>query len=188
MEALRKHIEKISPLTDDEFERISSHFSYRRVKKGQYLVHEGDEVKQEYLVLKGICKVFFIDPEGRERVVLFAREDWWMTDHTAFFKQQTAGMFVECLEDGEVLCLTFEGREKLSTEFHKMEHFFRVKLTNAYVALQQRIVLLLSSTPQKRFDEFCKLYPDLMQRVPKKYIAEYLGVSRETLSRFYSGN
>jgi CRP-like cAMP-binding protein len=69
-----------------------------------------------------------------------------------------------------------------------MEHFFRVKLTNGYVALQRRIISLLSGTPQQRYEEFGQLYPSLMQQIPKKYIAEYLGVSRETLSRIYARN
>lgn len=186
MERLRKHIEQITPLSDKEFDYIKTFFTLKRVRKNQYLIHEGDEVKYEYLVLSGIYKVFYLDAQGKEYIVQFARENWWMTDYTAFFKQQQANMFVECMEDGEVLFSTLEAREKLSADLHKMEHFFRVKLTNGYVALQQRIKLLLSSTPQQRYEEFSKLYPDLMQRIPKKFIAEYLGVSRETLSRLYS--
>ena len=95
-------------------------------------------------------------------------------------------MHIQCVEEGEVLFSTLEAREKLSSELHQMEHFFRVKLTNGYVAQQQRIKLLLSSTPQQRYEAFSKLYPTLLQRLPKKVIAEYLGVSRETLSRLYS--
>ena len=188
MEKLRQHIETIIPLTDAEFAQVSTFFTLKRVRRNQYLVHEGDDVKYEFLVLKGIYKVFYMDEQGKEYIVQFAQENWWMTDYQAFFKQTTAGMFVECMEDGEVLCLTLAGREKLAADLHKMEHFFRVKLTNGYVAQQQRIRLLLSSTPQQRYEVFASLYPDLMQRIPKKFIAEFLGVSRETLSRLYSRN
>ena len=186
MERLRKHIEQIIPVSDEEFEHIKTYFTLKRVRKNQYLVHEGDEVKYEYLVLSGIYKVFYVDAQGKEYIVQFAQENWWMSDYNAFFKQQPASMFIECMEDGEVLYLTLAAREKLSADLHKMEHFYRIKLTNGYVAAQQRIKLLLSSTPQQRYEEFSKLYPDLMQRIPKKLIAEYLGVSRETLSRLYS--
>ena len=184
---LRTHIEHIMPLTDEEYEHIQAFFTLKRVRKNQYLVHEGDEVKNEYLVMKGIYKVFHVDPDGKEHIVQFARENWWMSDYTAYFKGKPATMFIECLEEGEVLCLTLQGREKLSSDLHKMEHFFRVKLTNGYVALQERVTLLLSSTPQQRYEAFSRSHPDLIQRVPKKFIAEYLGVSRETLSRLYSG-
>ncbi|SEW42911.1 cAMP-binding domain of CRP or a regulatory subunit of cAMP-dependent protein kinases [Chitinophaga sp. YR573] len=186
MEKLRKHIEAITPLNDEEFEYIKTFFSLKKVRKKQYLIHEGDEVKYEYLVIKGIYKVFYIDNDGKEHILQFAQENWWMSDYIGYFKQKPASMFVECLENGEVLCLTLYGREKLSADLHKMEHFFRLKLTNGFVALQQRIALLLSSTPQERYEEFSQWYPDLLQRIPKKYIAEFLGVSRETLSRLHS--
>jgi CRP/FNR family transcriptional regulator, anaerobic regulatory protein len=186
MEKLRQHIEKITALTDEEFAHVQTFFTPKRVRKNQYLVHEGDEVKYEFLVLQGIYKVFYIDNDGKEHIVQFAQENWWMTDYIGYFKQKSATMFVECVEEGEVLCMTLAGREKLSSDLHKMENFFRVKLTNGYVALQQRIALLLSSTPQQRYETFCQTYPTLLQRLPKKMIAEFLGVSRETLSRLYS--
>ncbi|WP_445430419.1 Crp/Fnr family transcriptional regulator [Chryseobacterium indoltheticum] len=188
MNRLRKHIEEIISLTDEEFDYIKTFFTFKNVRKNQFLVHEGDEVKFEFLTLDGIYKVFYIDGNGKEHILQFAKKDWWMTDYIGFFKEKNATMFVECLQDGTVACLTLEGREKLASEFHKMEYFFRAKLTNGYIALQQRIILLLSSTPQQRYEEFSKLYPDLISQIPKKYVAEYLGVSRETLSRLYSNN
>ncbi|EKF54643.1 putative Crp/Fnr family transcriptional regulator [Galbibacter marinus] len=111
-----------------------------------------------------------------------------MSDYIAYFNQKQATMNVLCMEAGEVLCLTLEGREKLALTLPKMEHFFRVKLTNGCLSLQQRIISLLSSNPQQRYEEFANNYPNLIQKVPKKYIAEYSGVSRETLSRLYSGS
>lgn len=188
MHRLRNYIEEITPLSDEEFEQIRTFFIEKRVRKNQYLIHEGDEVKYEYLVLSGIYKVFYVDDQGKEYIVQFAQEGWWMSDYPAFFKQKTATMYIECIEEGEVLYSTLQAREKLASDFHKMERFFRVKLTNGYIALQQRIRLLLSSTPQQRYEEFAKLYPSLLQAIPKKLIAEYLGVSRETLSRLYSGS
>ncbi|WP_435357844.1 Crp/Fnr family transcriptional regulator [Emticicia sp. SJ17W-69] len=185
MEKLRKHIENITPIDEIEFESIKTHFITRRVRKGQYLISEGDEVKHEYFVLSGIYKVFYVDEQGKEYILQFAQENWWMSDYPSFFKRKPATMYIECLVEGEVLCLTLQSREKLSADYHKMEHFFRVKLTNGYVALQLRIKLLLSGTPQQRYEEFAKLYPNLMQQIPKKLIAEFLGVSRETLSRLY---
>ena len=186
MEQLRKHIEQVTSLTDEEFDYIRTFFTTKRVRKGQYLLHEGDEVKHEYLVLSGIYRVFYTDETGKEFIVQFAMQDWWMSDYVSFFRQTTATMFVECLVAGEVLVSTLQAREKLAADLHKMENFYRIKLTNGYIAAQQRIQQLLSSTPLQRYETFSRLYPDLIRQIPKKLIAEYLGVSRETLSRLYA--
>ena len=186
MEKLRQHIEEITPVTDEEFESVKSFFTVRRVLKNQYLVQQGDEAKYEYLIMSGIFRVFYLDPDGKEHIVQFATENWWMSDYIAYFNRKHANMYVLCMEPGEVLCLTLQGREQLSLGLHKMEHFFRIKLTNGYIALQQRIISLLSHNPQQRYEEFSRLYPALMQKIPKKYIADNVGVSRETLSRLYS--
>ncbi|HTN45219.1 MAG TPA: Crp/Fnr family transcriptional regulator [Flavipsychrobacter sp.] len=188
MDRLRSHIEQITSLSNDEFEYVKSFFVLKKVRKHQYLLHEGDEVRHEFFVLSGVYKVFYTDELGREFIVQFAQENWWMSDYPAFFTQQKATTYIECIEQGEVLSSTLQGREQLAADMHKMEHFFRQKLTNGYMAQQQRIKLLLSSTPQERYEEFARLYPSLIQRIPKKLIAEYLGVSRETLSRLYAGN
>ncbi len=188
MEKLRKHIEEIIAVTDDEFDSIKQFFTIRKVLKNQFLISQGDEAKYEYIILSGVFRVFYLDENGKEHILQFATENWWMSDYIAYFNQKYANMYVVCMEAGEVLSLTLEGRENLSSSFHKMEHFFRIKLTKGYVALQQRIISLLASNPEERYTEFASLYPNLMQKIPKKYIAEYLGVSRETLSRLYSSN
>jgi CRP-like cAMP-binding protein len=185
MDRLRRHIEEITPVSDEEFEYIKGFFTLKKVKKNQYLLQEGDPVRFEYVILSGIFRMVHLDAEGKEYIVQFAGENWWMSDYNGYFYEKPGTLQIICMEEGEVLCLKLHGRETLSADMHKMEHFFRVKLTRGYVALQRRIISLLSSTPQQRYEEFCDLYPHLIQRIPKKYIAEYLGVSRETLSRMY---
>ncbi|MDJ1482224.1 Crp/Fnr family transcriptional regulator [Cytophagaceae bacterium YF14B1] len=186
MDKLRQHIEEVIAVTDEEFEHIKTFFTPRRVKKHQYLIQDGDQANFEYLIMAGIFRMFYLDDDGKEHIVQFAGENWWMSDYQAYFYQKQARLNIVCMEDGEVLCMKLQGRETLAADLHKMEHFFRVKLTRGYVAQQQRIISLLSSTPQQRYEEFNHLYPHMTQKIPKKYIAEYLGVSRETLSRLYS--
>jgi len=88
------------------------------------------------------------------------------------------------LEDSTLLCLTATNKKKLCDELHKIEHFFRIKTGSGYVSLQQRILSLLNNDARSRYNELLAQYPSLFQRVPKVLIAAYLGVSRETLSRF----
>jgi CRP/FNR family transcriptional regulator, anaerobic regulatory protein len=188
MDLLRKHIEEITPLTDGEFDYIKTFFTEKKVRKHQYLLQEGDKVGCEYFILKGIFRAFFLDKDGREHIMQFALENWWLSDYNAFFNQKEASINIVCMEDAEIVCLTLFAREQLASELHKMEHFFRMKLTKGYSAQQRRILSLLSGNPKERYEAFAGLYPTIMQKIPKKYIAEYLGVSRETLSRLYSNS
>lgn len=188
MDKLRKHIEEKTAVSDEEFDFIKTFFTIKKVKKHQYLIQEGEPANYEYLITSGTFRMFYLNDEGKEHIVQFAGENWWMADYQAYFNGTKATLHITCMEDAEVLCLKLEGRESIAAKLHKMEHFFRMKLTNGYIAQQRRIISLLSGNPQQRYEEFGQLYPHLMQKIPKKYIAEYLGVSRETLSRLYSAN
>ncbi|MBA9073246.1 CRP-like cAMP-binding protein [Flavobacterium gossypii] len=181
---LRQQIEKITPLTDGEFDYILSHFTPKKYKKHQFLIQEGEDVPNDFFVIEGCLKAYHVSQDGKEHILQFALPDWWICDFNAYFNQTKATLYIDCIEDTEVLCLSLYNREKLCSEMHKIEHFFRRKSNSGYIALQQRILSMLNNNPQERYEKLLQLYPTLFQKVPKKLIASYLGVSRETLSRF----
>jgi len=183
MHQLRQHIEKIISLTDSEFEYVRSHFQSKKYRKHQFLLQEGDAVHSEFFVLKGCAKAYMLNDEGKEYILQFAMEEWWISDFEAYNKHTPATLNIDCLEDCEVLILSYANREKLCAEMHKMEHYFRKISNSGYIALQQRILALLSTSAKERYDKLILQYPHLAKRVPKSVIAAYLGVSRETLSR-----
>ncbi|MBC7938039.1 MAG: Crp/Fnr family transcriptional regulator [Rhizobacter sp.] len=180
---LRQQIERIVSLSNDEFEWVLSHFTEQYFKKHQIIINEGDYVQNDFYVVKGLIKSSHTNPDGKEHVIQFALEDWWITDPQAFHNQTKATLSVNCLEDSKVLSLTLDNKEKLCRELQKMEYFFLKKTTAGYIALQKRILCLISSTATERYYNLLDQYPGLIQRIPKSMLASYLGVSRETLSR-----
>ena len=183
---LRQHIEEIIKLTDEEFEFILSHFEQTKKRKHQYIVQEGEIVNREYWILKGCLKSYFIDDNGKEHILQFGMENWWITDYESFVKQTKAKTSIDCIEDSELLYITSENREKLTASMHKMERFWAKKSKFGRIALQNRVLSLLQNSAKERYNLLLEQYPKLFQRVPKKMIASYLGVSRETLSRLNS--
>jgi CRP/FNR family cyclic AMP-dependent transcriptional regulator len=182
---LRKHIEEIvGPLSDQEGDHILSHFTAVKRAKHQFIMQEDEDVKNDYWVLKGCLKAYALDGDGKEHILSFAMENWWVTDYNAYHNKLKSGIFISCIEDCELLAISLENREKLCKEMHKMEHFWNVKTKFGYIALQKRVLSLLKNSAQERYEQLLEQYPKLFQRVPKKMIASYLGVSRETLSRF----
>ncbi len=188
MDQLRNHIEEITPVSDEEFAYIKTFFTKKKIKKHQYLIQSGDKVQCEYWIIKGTLRAFYINKDGKEHILQFAIKNWWISDYNAYFNQTESTINIVCMEDAEILCLTLYAREKLASELHKMEHFFRMKLTLLYSSQQKRIISLLSDNPKERYEKFASYYPNILQKIPKKYIAEYLGVCRETLSRLYLNN
>jgi CRP-like cAMP-binding protein len=180
---LRHQIEEIVSLTDEEFEYVLAHFEQKAFKKHHIIIQQGDYAHYDYFVAKGLMKAARVSPEGKEHIVHFAMENWWITDPEAFHYGTKANLSVDCLEDSTVFSLTLENKEKLCKDLQKMEYFFRKKTTAGYIALQKRIMFFISSKANERYHNLLEQYPDLIQRVPKTMIASYLGVSRETLSR-----
>ncbi len=181
---LRYQIEQITPITDLEFNYILSHFTLKKIRKHQFLLQQNDLVENDYFVIDGCLKGYHLDEKGKEYIIQFAIQNWWISDYQAYFNQSQASIYIDCIEDSEVLCLSLLNREKLCSELHKIEHFFRKKSNSGYVALQQRILSMLNNNPKERYEKLLLQNPKLFQKVPKKFIASYLGVSRETLSRF----
>ncbi|MBO0931434.1 Crp/Fnr family transcriptional regulator [Fibrella aquatilis] len=180
---LRVHLEQIAPLTDGEFDYILGHFMPRAFRRHQFVVQEGMAVPGDFFVVKGCLRAYHTASDGKESILQFATENWWVTDYDAYYRERPATISIDCIEPCELLCLSLLNREKLCAELRGVEHFFRKKSNAGYVALQQRILSLLTTNAAERYEQFAAQYPHLLQRLPKTMIAAYLGVSRETLSR-----
>ncbi|HEV3414953.1 MAG TPA: Crp/Fnr family transcriptional regulator [Puia sp.] len=184
-EKLKAHVAKIAALTDEQFDYFFSFFEEQSFKKGQAIISEGDSVNCEYFVISGCLKSFFVNDDLKMFILQFAMPTWWASDYNALYNHTKATISVDCITDAEVLCLGNADREKLCSEIHKAEYFFRWRTNKGYVAAQKRLLSFMNNNVKYRYEELLKLYPELYNMVPKNLIAAYLGVSRETLSRLY---
>tara|TARA_R110002126_G_scaffold236514_2_gene380133 strand:- start:13145 stop:13708 length:564 start_codon:yes stop_codon:yes gene_type:complete len=185
-EKLKEHIEKLMPLSEDEFSVILSHFSFEKYKKNDFLIQKGERVKKCYFIVSGLLKLVYEDKDGKQHIVSFAMEDWWESDFSAYFSEVKAKLSLQCLENTIVFSISLENYQKLSIEFPKMQSFFLQKSNSGHIASQNRILSFLTSNAKERYEQLLKQQPLLFQRVPKSLLASYLGVSRETLSRLSS--
>lgn len=187
-EIIRQHVSKFVSLTDEQLDYFVSFFKEHSFKKGQVIIGEGDRVDKEYFVLTGCLKAFYINDETKMYILQFAMPTWWTSDYSALYNDSRASINVDCITDAAVLSLSNTDREKICSEIHAIEHFFRWRTNRGYIASQRRLLSFMNSDTRSRYEELMRLYPQLYNIVPKHLIAAYLGVSRETLSRLYNNH
>jgi CRP-like cAMP-binding protein len=155
----------------------------KKIKRHQFLCEAGEIARYLYFVTKGCLRSYYADENGFEHNVQFAIEDWWIGDMASFLSKKPASLFVEALEDSEVMQIDYPTMEDLYVKIPKLERFFRILLQNAFIAFEQRIISVISKTAEERYLEFINKYPLLEQRLPQIHIASYLGITPEFLSK-----
>ena len=142
-----------------------------KIKKGEVLQRAGENNTKIYLVKSGLLRSYVIDEKGKEHIFLFASENWIMTDSIA--RNKPCKLFIDAIEDSEVYILGKGNEDKIELQ----------KILNRLETLQNRIIMMMSSTSLERYEHFIKTYPKIIQRVPQRMIASYLGITPEALSK-----
>ena len=186
MQSILENIAKHVTLTPEEQELFLSKTETKQFKAKSILLSAGEIATCTYFVNSGILRSFNINDNIIEHVLHFACEGWWIGDMYSLLSQKPGNLFIEVMEDSEVVLLSKENQEKLYTEIPKLERFFRILTENSLVANQERLMDSLSLTAEERFEKFCKKYPTLILKVPQKQIASYIGVTPEFFSKMKS--
>jgi CRP-like cAMP-binding protein len=179
IESITRHIR----LSDEEKEHFIGLLQPKTYKRKDFILEEGQVCKHSYFVTGGCLRGFTVDHNGFEHVLNFAPSGWWIADMYSLLTQKPGTLNIEALENTEVLLLSKSRQEKLYHDIPQFERFFRIITENSLVSYQQRLIDNLSLTAEERYHDFCKRYPSLINTLPKKQIAAYIGVTPEFFSR-----
>ncbi|MEC4003129.1 Crp/Fnr family transcriptional regulator [Flavobacterium sp. SUN052] len=183
MKSILQNIAKHVSLTSEEEQLFLSKTETKTFKAKTILLNAGEISKHTYFVNSGILRSFNINDNIIEHVLHFACEGWWMGDMYSYISEKPGNLFIEVIEDAEVVIISKENHQQLFNDIPKLERFFRILTENSLVAHQERLMDNLSLTAEERFEKFCKKYPDLIYKVPQKQIASYIGVTPEFFSK-----
>ena len=183
MQSILENIAKHVTLTPEEQELLLSKTITQHYKAKTVILNAGEICKYSYFVNSGLLRSFSINDNITEHVLQFACEGWWIGDMYSLLSQKPGNLFIEVIEDAEVVLLPKENQDELYHLIPKLERFFRILIENSLVAHQERLMDNLSLTAEERFEKFCSKYPTLIQRVPQKQIASYIGVTPEFFSK-----
>lgn len=177
------NVGKCIELTDDEQALFFSFLEVKTYPKKTILLQEGEVCKFEAYIEQGCVRTYFIDDKGFEVTLQFGIEDWWVSDIASFHEQLPSKLYIETLEEVTLFEISLHNKEQLLAQIPKFEKVFRLLLQRNLSATQHRLINTLSMTAQEKYLEFMKKYPTISQRVAQHYIASYIGISAEFLSK-----
>lgn len=183
LEVLYSYFERSFPLAEKDKDLIQSVVLQRKFKKGEFLVQEGEVARFGAFVTKGLLRSYVIDNKGKEHVIQFAPENWWISDKSGMSEGAVSTFFIDAVEDSDVLLIDLAGHLTLLKKLPGFADSFREGIQRRAIAKDHRIVASLTATAEERYSDFLKTYPSIAQRIPQHMLASYLGFTPETLSR-----
>jgi CRP-like cAMP-binding protein len=185
-ELLIQSLEKHVALNPQEQHRVLLAFTSLQLKKRDFFLRAGEVCKHVAFVLNGCLRSYAVDEQGFEHNLQFAPEGWWITDMNSIINHTEARLNIDAVEDSQALLLSRDQQESLLKEVPKIERFFRIISEKSMAGSHKRLIDQVSVNAQERYLNFCQQYPGLIQRLPQKQIASYIGVTPEFLSKIKS--
>ncbi|WP_299108330.1 Crp/Fnr family transcriptional regulator [uncultured Tenacibaculum sp.] len=142
------------------------------IKKGHTLQRSGDTNSKVYEVVSGLLRSYTIDQKGKEHIFMFAPENWIIADANP--EGTPSEFFIDALEDSTV---------KIRDKDLSQIPLNASPIAKRMLVLQRRIIMLMSYSGLQRYEHFIETYPNLLQRIPQRMIASYLGITPEALSK-----
>ena len=180
---INKHVTRCHTFSTEELKIFNALLKHKSVSKKTFLLQEGEVCNFEAYIVKGCIRNYYIDANGFEVILQLGIEDWWVSDIASFNEQTPSKLFIETIEDCELFYLTPQTKEDLLFQVPKFERVFRMMIQRNLSATQHRLINNIAKPAQERYLDFINRYPSIPQRVPQHYIASYLGISPEFLSK-----
>jgi len=156
-------------------------------KKNELLHQQGRIPKRAAFILKGAIRTYYVDENGTEQTIAFNFENQPLVPFDSFTQQTPVGLNAITLEPTELIWTSYQEFVGFLEAFPKYEKVLRHILGNSLTFQNEQMKLMRLSSPRERYEQLCQMRPQVIQRVPLKYIASYLGMALETLSRVRAG-
>jgi CRP-like cAMP-binding protein len=187
MESIGKfkaYLDKFVPITDSEWEQqLIPLIHVKSFDKKEKLTKAGEVENFFYFITKGLIRKYY-RKNSHEINTQISIEGHMIHSQESFHSRLPSEYFVETIEPSTVIAISYNDLEQIFSSSKKLEHLGRLVITHTMVLKDRWQMQLVKLTPRERFIAFVTKNPDLMQRVPQKFLASYLNIKPETFSRF----
>jgi CRP-like cAMP-binding protein len=175
--------QQIHPLKEDSINAILEIFTEKTFKKKAFLVKQGQNSGELYFVYKGCVREFFEDANANEINTWFGFENSIAVSTYSFFSQKPSLTNIQAIEDVQTIVVKHEDLQRIFDQFHDIERLGRLIVEQYLVQIEEMKVMLQTLSARERYEYIITNKPDIVQRIPLKHLASFLGIQLETLSR-----
>ena len=178
-----RYIKTQAILSDEDIKLFRDTAIEKTMRRKDFLLQEGDICRHKAFVCKGFLRTYRTDENGSEHIMQFSPENNWTTDPESLEHVTPSCYNIAALENSEVVMWTKKDFNYLFDHIPELKTYSAKLIARNLSRTRQRVFTALSATAGEKYDEFIRMYPGIITRVPLHMVASFLGVSRETLSR-----
>jgi len=171
-----------TPLTEEALSSLIRASSAKTYRKGQYLLKKGQVCTHLFFVEEGLIKSFY-NKDGKPFVMRFFAENVMFSVFDSYIPQEPSKFALIALEETTVRAISYASMEQLCSKHHCIETFLRKLLSIATIKMAKRIKEMLDTDSAARYNLFLKENSNIVQRISLADIANYLGITQQSLSR-----
>ena len=164
-------------------ELLAEKFKAKKIARNEYLLKEGTVCNESHFIDEGMMRSYVYDLDGNEVTTAFYSKKMHTSDLLSFFKRTPSKEYIQALTDCETWYITYQDMQESFHTIPEFREFGRLNIINQYGILKQRMLSMLQETAEQRYINLINSNPEVIQNVPLKYIASYLGITDTSLSR-----
>ena len=175
-------LQNVSPLSIESRTALLEHISQKDISKGDYLLKYDEMCKHIYFVKKGFVRIFYYK-NGKNITEWFANENQYFLSITSYFNETPSKLVIEAIEDSEIILLSKAGLENLRKTNIEVANLMVEFFSGSLIHSQKRMESMQFETAKQRYAKLLEDQPEILNKVPLQFIATFLGITQETLSR-----
>lgn len=178
----KEFLKNIPFLTGKDCSLFEPYLKTKNYKAKDFFLSEGKTCQEIGFVNKGCFRTYYLS-DGKEVNTHFVFENQFVTDYDSFLQENPSRYFIQALEETEIVTFNLTALQKAYDQSHNWERFGRLISEQSYKLINQRVESFLFLNGEQRYLDLLKNQPYIFDRIPLYYIASYLGIERESLSR-----
>jgi len=183
LDTLRTTVQSIYPLNEEEMSAFLGIWKSIEVKRKVILTAQGELASHIYFVVNGLQRVYYLDDKGREATLVFTYPPSFGGVIDSFLLQQPSRYYYETLTPSTFLRTSFAELDQLMLRYPAIERMIRLGTNATLSGLLERLVEIQAFSSEEKFRSLLKRSPHILQLVPHKYLASYLGIDATNFSK-----